>query len=51
MGFSGQVRRVDMTLGKITFQGQNNNRHKTINISDIIDIQGDFEMQMQRSVL
>ena len=43
VSFTGQVRRVDMTLGTITFRGQNNNCHKTINISDIIDIQGEKE--------
>ena len=45
VSFTGQIRRVDMTLGTITFQGQNNNRHKTISISDITDIQGEFEKQ------
>ena len=45
VSFTGQVRRVDMTLGTLTFPGQNNNRHKTISISDIIDIQGEFETQ------
>ena len=43
VSYTGRVRRVDMTLGTITFQGQNNNRHKTINISDITDIQGEKE--------
>lgn len=43
VSFTGQVRRVDMTLGRITFQGKNNTRQKTINISDIVDIQGEFE--------
>jgi len=39
VNFTGQVRRVDMTLGTITFQGKNR-KHKTISITDIIDIQG-----------
>lgn len=43
VSYTGRVRRVDMTLGTITFRGQNNNCHKTINISDIIDIQGEKE--------
>jgi predicted heme/steroid binding protein len=41
VSYSGQVRRVDMTLGKITFQGKNG-KHKTIAIADISDIQGEF---------
>ena len=41
VSFTGQIRRVDMTLGKITFQGQNG-KHKTVAITDISDIQGDF---------
>lgn len=39
---TGQVRRVDMPLGTITFQGKTGNRHKTIAIADIIEISGDF---------
>ncbi len=42
VSFTGQVRRVDMTLGKITFQGANSNQHRSISIADISDIQGDF---------
>ncbi len=45
VSFTGQVRRIDMTLGTMTFQGKNSNRHKTIDISDVIDIQGEFEKQ------
>ncbi len=41
VNFTGQVRRVDMTLGKMTFQGKNG-KHKTIAIADISDIQGEF---------
>ena len=41
MSFTGQIRRVDMTLGNITFQGKNG-KHKTIAIADISDIQGEF---------
>ena len=41
VSFTGQVRRVDMTLGKMTFQGKNG-KHKTIAIADISDIQGEF---------
>ena len=40
--YTGQVRSVDMIMGKITFQGENSNRHKTIAIADIVDIRGDF---------
>ena len=47
VSFTGQVRRVDMTLRKITFQGANSNQHRSIAIADIIDIQGAFEKQMQ----
>ena len=39
--YTGQVRRVDMTFGKITFQGENG-KHRTIAIADISDIRGDF---------
>ena len=38
VSFTGQIRRVDMTLGKITFQGKNG-KHKTIAIADISDIE------------
>ena len=41
VSYTGQVRRVDRTLGTITFQGRNG-KHKTIVIADIADIQGDF---------
>lgn len=41
VSFTGQVRRVDMTLGTMTFQGKNG-KHQTIAIADISDIQGDF---------
>ena len=41
VSYTGQVRRVDMTLGTITFQGENG-KHKTIAIADITDIQEDF---------
>ena len=41
VNYTGQVRRVDMTLGTITFQGKNG-KHKSLAIADIIDIQGDF---------
>ena len=41
VSYTGKVRRVDMTLGKMTFQGKNGKR-KTIAVADIIDIQGDF---------
>ena len=41
VSFTGQIRRVDMTLGNITFQGKNG-KHKTIAIADISDIQGEF---------
>ena len=41
VSFTGQVRRVDMTLGTITFQGENG-KHKSIAKVDVIDIQGDF---------
>ena len=41
MSYAGQVRRVDMTLGTMTFQGKNG-KHKTIAIADISDIQGEF---------
>jgi predicted heme/steroid binding protein len=41
VSYSGQIRRVDMTPGTMTFQGKNG-KHKTIAIADIIDIQGDF---------
>lgn len=39
--YTGQIRRVDMTLGTVTFQGKNG-KHKSIAIADIIDIRGDF---------
>lgn len=51
VSFTGQVRRVDMTLGTMTFQGKDSNQHKTIAISDVIDIQGEFEKQTWGSVL
>ena len=38
VSYTGQVRRVDMTLGTITFQGKSG-KHKTIAIADISDIQ------------
>lgn len=41
VSYTGQVRRVDMTLGTMTFQGKNGN-HKTIVIADISDVHGDF---------
>ena len=41
VNYTGQVRRVDMTLGTMTFQGKNG-KHKTIAIGDIAGIQGDF---------
>lgn len=41
VSFTGQVRRVDMTMGTVTFQGKNG-KHKTIAIADITDIQEDF---------
>ena len=41
VSYTGQVRRVDMTLGTMTFQGKNG-KHKTVAITDISDIQGDF---------
>ena len=44
VSFTGQVRRVDMTLGTITFQGKNG-KHKSFAIVDIIDIQGECEKQ------
>ena len=44
VSFTGKVRRVDMTLGKITFQGKNG-KHKTIAIADISDIQGDLRRE------
>ena len=46
VNYTGQVRRVDMTMGTITFQGKNG-KHKTVAIADIIDIQGAFEKQTQ----
>ena len=42
VSYTGQVRRVDMTLGTITFQGKNG-KHKSVAIADTIDIQGDFD--------
>ena len=39
--YTGKVRRVDMTLGTITFQ-RKNGKHKSVEVADIIDIQGDF---------
>ena len=42
VSYTGQVRRVDMTLGTMTFQGKNG-KHKSVAIADIIDIQGEFE--------
>ena len=42
VSYTGQVRRVDMTLGTITFQGKNG-KHKSVAIADIIDIQGAFD--------
>lgn len=47
VNYTGQVRRVDMTLGMITFQGKNG-KHKSVAIADIIDIQGEFEKQTER---
>ncbi len=41
VSYTGQVQRVDMTLGTVTFQGKNG-KHKAIAIADISDIQGDF---------
>lgn len=41
VSYTGQVRRSDMTLGTMTFQGKNGN-HKTIAIADISDVHGDF---------
>ena len=41
VSYTGQVRRVDMSMGTMTFQGKNG-KHKTISIADISDIQGDF---------
>ena len=41
VSYTGQVRRVDMTLRTMTFQGKDG-KHKTIAIADISDIQGDF---------
>lgn len=41
VNYTGQVRRVDMTLGTITFQGQHG-KHKAISIKDVVDIQGAF---------
>ena len=41
MSYTGMVRRVDTTLGTITFQGENG-KHKSIVIADVVDIQGDF---------
>lgn len=45
VNYTGQVRRVDMTLGTITFQGKNG-KHKSLAIADIIDIQGEFGIQL-----
>ena len=42
VSYTGQVRRVDMTLGTVTFQGKNG-KHKSVAIADIIDIQGDYD--------
>ena len=42
VSYTGQVWNVDQVMGKITFQGENSNRRKTIAIADIADIQGDF---------
>ncbi len=39
VSFTGQVRRVDTTLGTITFQGEKG-KHKSIAIADVTDIQG-----------
>lgn len=41
VSFTGQVRRVDMPLGTMTFQGENG-KHRSFAIADIIDIQGAF---------
>lgn len=41
VSYTGKVRRVDMTLGTMTFQGENG-KHKSFRIADIIDIHGDF---------
>ena len=46
VNYTGQVRRVDMILGTITFQGKNG-KHKSVAIADIIDIQGALEEQTQ----
>ncbi len=41
VSYTGQVRRVDMTMGTMTFQGKNGKR-RSFAIADIIDIQGYF---------
>ena len=41
VSYTGQVRRVDMTMGTMTFQGKNG-KHRSFSIADIIEIQGDF---------
>ena len=38
VNFTGQVRRVDLTGGTITFQGTTNDKNMMISITDILDI-------------
>ena len=42
VSYTGQVRRVDLVQGTLFFQGKNNDRHKTIPISEISEITGAF---------
>lgn len=41
VSFTGQVRRVDLTEGTITFQGTTSNKHRTIKITDVLYIRED----------
>lgn len=41
VNYTGQVRRVDMTMGTLTFQGKNGN-HRSFAIADIVDVHGEF---------
>lgn len=41
VSYIGQVRRVDLVSGTITFQGATSDKHRTIKISDVLDIRED----------
>lgn len=44
VNYTGQVRRIDMTQGTVTFQGKNG-KHKSLAIADIVDIRLEIEEQ------